>query len=180
MPTTWLRYVGASIMGILDPVPSAVASPMPEEQGAWVRANAWTKGLRQIDDAYPHGFLRWCSCEAGTCHPCRTGQHGRCVSVHGPRVNEQAGTITDRNGFVAALILYGQGQRPCRWVCPCTHTVDAAVEESAAAGASDAQPTAPGPRAGCSAGVAESERPVQPVLFDTAWLSDEPSNSEAS
>ncbi len=52
--TTLLRFVGAAIMGILDPVPSSVPSPMTEEEGAWVRANAWTKGLRKIDDAYPH------------------------------------------------------------------------------------------------------------------------------
>ncbi|MFM9499750.1 DUF6248 family natural product biosynthesis protein [Streptomyces galilaeus] len=122
--TTWLRYVGASIMGILDPVPSPVPSPMSVEEGAWVRADAWTKALRKIDDAYPHGFLRWCSCEAGTCHPCLTGQHGKCVSAGGPRVDEHAGTITDRGGFVVAVIRYGPSQRPCRWNCPCTHPAD--------------------------------------------------------
>ncbi len=103
--TTWLRYVGASITGILDPVPPQVPSPMTAEEGAWVRANAWTKALRKIDDAYPHGFLRWCSCEAGTCHPCAAGHHGQCVSAKGPRVDEHAGTMTDRGGFVAALDL---------------------------------------------------------------------------
>ncbi|MGW2492374.1 DUF6248 family natural product biosynthesis protein [Streptomyces sp. NPDC001606] len=51
--TTWLRLIGASIMGILDPVPSSVTSPMTEAEGAWVRANAWTRGLRKIEDAYP-------------------------------------------------------------------------------------------------------------------------------
>ncbi|MGW2111943.1 DUF6248 family natural product biosynthesis protein, partial [Streptomyces sp. NPDC001948] len=68
--TTLLRLMGASIMGILDPVPSSVPSPMTNDEAAWVRANAWTKGLRRIEDAYPRGFFRWCSCERGTCHPC--------------------------------------------------------------------------------------------------------------
>ncbi|MDG4857076.1 DUF6248 family natural product biosynthesis protein [Streptomyces sp. T-3] len=130
--TTWLRYVGASIMGILDPVPSTTPSPMPEEEGAWVRAHAWTKALRKIEDAYPHGFHRWCSCEAGTCHPCITGHHDQCVSRHGPRIDETAATMTERGGFVVAVIQYGPGQRPCRWHCPCPHSVD--VEETAGTG----------------------------------------------
>jgi hypothetical protein len=118
--TTWLRFVGASILGILAPAPSTVSSPMSEEEGAWVRANAWTKALHKIEDAYPHGFHRWCSCEAGTCHPCVTGQHDTCVSADGPRVDEAVGTVTDRRGFVVAVIRYGPVQRPCPWICPCT------------------------------------------------------------
>ncbi|MDQ0994800.1 hypothetical protein QFZ74_006117 [Streptomyces sp. V3I7] len=119
--TTWLRYIGASIMGILDPVPSAVPSPMPEEEGAWVRAHAWTKGLQRIENAYPHGFHRLCFCEHGTCHPCATGHHDRCISRDGARVDTHVGTVTDRGGFVVAVIHYADRQRPCRWVCPCTH-----------------------------------------------------------
>ncbi|MFC9932323.1 DUF6248 family natural product biosynthesis protein [Streptomyces sp. NPDC127190] len=119
--TTWLRFIGASIMGILDPVPSGVTSPMTEAAGAWVRANAWTKGLRKIEGAYPHGFHRWCSCERGICHPCACGHHDRCVSAGGPRRDDYAGTVTDRGGFVVAVIHYGPGQRPCRWLCPCSH-----------------------------------------------------------
>jgi hypothetical protein len=119
--TTLLRFVGASIMGILDPIPAAPPSPMSDEEGTWVRANAWTKALRSIDAAYPHGFHRWCSCERGTCHPCRSGHHDQCVSANGPRVDEDAGTMTDRGGFVIAVIRYRSGERPCRWICPCTH-----------------------------------------------------------
>ncbi|MGW2651840.1 DUF6248 family natural product biosynthesis protein [Streptomyces sp. NPDC001393] len=136
--TTWLRFIGASIMGILDPVPSTVPSPMTEEEASWVRANAWTKGLRKIEDAYPHGFHRWCSCERGTCHPCASGHHDQCVSVGHPRVDKDAGTITDRGGFVVAVIQHGSGQRPCRWVCPCTHPTD--VEHTAVADGSEAPP----------------------------------------
>ncbi|MGW1411298.1 DUF6248 family natural product biosynthesis protein [Streptomyces sp. NPDC002403] len=126
--TTLLRLIGASIMGILDPVPSSVPSPMTDDEAAWVRANAWTKGLRRIEDAYPRGFFRWCSCERGTCHPCATGHHTQCSSANGPRPDEDAGTITDRSGFVVAMIQYGPAQHPCRWICPCKHS--AAVEPS--------------------------------------------------
>ncbi|MGW2563416.1 DUF6248 family natural product biosynthesis protein [Streptomyces sp. NPDC001514] len=122
--TTWLRFVGASIMGILDPIPSTLPSRITEEDGAWIRANAWTKGLRKIEDSYPRGFHRWCSCERGICHPCGSGHHDQCVSANGPRIDDHAGTITDRGGFVVAVIQYGPGQRPCRWLCPCNHPAD--------------------------------------------------------
>ncbi|MGW0916696.1 DUF6248 family natural product biosynthesis protein [Streptomyces sp. NPDC002784] len=138
--TTRLRHIGAAIMGILDPIPSTVPSPMTEEEGTWVRAHAWTKGLRKIDDAYPHGFHRWCSCERGTCPGCASGHHDRCVSADGPRVDEHADTITDAHGFVVAVIRYGPGQRPCRWLCPCPHP--AVVEETADAGEPEVPPAA--------------------------------------
>ncbi|MGW3954677.1 DUF6248 family natural product biosynthesis protein [Streptomyces sp. NPDC004752] len=130
--TTRLRHIGAAIMGILDPIPSTSPSPMTEEEGAWVRAHAWTKGLRKIDDAYPRGFHRWCSCERGICPGCASGHHDRCVSADGPRVDEHADTVTDAQGFVVAVIRYGPGQRPCRWLCPCPHSAD--VEETADTG----------------------------------------------
>lgn len=119
--TTWLRHIGASILGIVNPVPSTTASPMSEEDGAWVRANAWTKGLRLIEDAYPRGFHRWCSCERGICIPCGSGKHAECVSAQGPRLDKDAGTVTDQRGFVVALIQYRPNERPCRRLCPCTH-----------------------------------------------------------
>ncbi|WP_373467061.1 DUF6248 family natural product biosynthesis protein [Streptomyces umbrinus] len=124
----------AALRGRLDPGhprPRPLHCVLPHERGGrrLGPANAWTKSLRKIEDAYPHGFHRWCSCEAGTCHPCVTGQHDKCVSADGPRVDEAVGTITDRRGFVVAVIRYGPGQRPCRWICPCTHPTD--VEETA-------------------------------------------------
>ncbi|MET9462239.1 DUF6248 family natural product biosynthesis protein [Streptomyces canus] len=130
--TTRLRHIGAAIMGILDPIASTTPSPMTEEEAAWVRAHAWTKGLRKIDDAYPHGFHRWCSCERGICPGCASGHHDRCVSAGGPRADEHADTVTDAQGFVVAVIRYGPGQRPCRWLCPCPHKADA--EETADTG----------------------------------------------
>ncbi|MEU5044567.1 DUF6248 family natural product biosynthesis protein [Streptomyces griseorubiginosus] len=138
--TTRLRHIGAAIMGILAPIPSTVHSPMTEKEGAWVRAHAWTKGLRKIDDAYPRGFHRWCSCERGICTGCTSGHHDRCVSARGPRVDEHAGTITDAHGFVAAVIRYGPGQRPCRWICPCTHP--AYVEETVGTASPETAPAA--------------------------------------
>ncbi|MGW4951482.1 DUF6248 family natural product biosynthesis protein [Streptomyces parvulus] len=125
--TTRLRHIGAAIMGILTPIPSTVLSPMSEDEGAWVRARAWTKGLRTVEDAYPHGFHRWCSCERGICPGCDSGHHNRCVSAAGARVDKDAGTITDSQGFVVAVIRYGPGQRPCRWLCPCPHPAGAEV-----------------------------------------------------
>ncbi|WP_199550149.1 DUF6248 family natural product biosynthesis protein [Streptomyces sp. N35] len=119
--TSWLRHIGGAIMGILDPVPSPVPSPMSEQEGAWVREHAWTKGLRKIEAAYPHGFHRWCACERGTCVSCRGGHHEQCISGNGPRVEQDDGTITDRDGFVVAVLLHGPGKRPCRWQCRCAH-----------------------------------------------------------
>jgi len=172
--TTWLRFVGASIMGILDPVPSTVPSPMTEEEGAWVRANAWTKGLRKIEDAYPCGFHRWCSCERGICHPCGSGHHDQCVSPGGPRVDKDAGTMTDRGGFVVAVIQYGAGERPCRWVCPCTHPAD--DEQSAVVDVSKERPavrrTPPSSRA-------EPGPAGQLSIFVGAGLPLEPEGGEA-
>ncbi|MFD7283479.1 DUF6248 family natural product biosynthesis protein [Streptomyces sp. NPDC059862] len=172
--TTWLRFVGASIMGILDPVPSTTPSPMSEEEGAWVRANAWTKGLRKIEAAYPHGFHRWCSCERGTCHPCACGHHDQCASANGPCVDEDAGTITDRGGFVVAAIQYGSGKRPCRWICPCNHA--AKDEGTAVVDVSEAQPTVQ------RASPASRGLPApagQLSLFADAGLPEEPAGGEA-
>jgi hypothetical protein len=138
--TTRLRHIGAAIMGILAPIPSTTPSPMTEEEGAWVRAHAWTKGLRKIDDAYPRGFHRWCSCERGICPGCASGHHDRCVSADGPRVDEHADTVTDALGLVVAVIRYGPGQRPCRWLCPCPHPAD--VEETADTGKAEEPPAA--------------------------------------
>ncbi|MEU6610299.1 DUF6248 family natural product biosynthesis protein [Streptomyces shenzhenensis] len=180
MTTTWLRYVGASIMGILDPVPSTAASPMTEEEGAWVRANAWTKALRKIDDAYPHGFHRWCSCEAGLCHSCRTGHHDQCISAGSPRVDEHAGTMTDRGGFVVAVICYGPGQQPCRWICPCTHEPDAEADETAAGDVPETQamPTTHRSTAHCPSSAPVSAPDGQLSLFTGAVAPEESTGGE--
>ncbi|MFJ9908110.1 DUF6248 family natural product biosynthesis protein [Streptomyces sp. NPDC101152] len=122
------------------PCPPPCPPPMTEEEGAWVRAHAWTKGLRKIDDAYPHGFHRWCSCERGICPGCISGHHDRCVSASGPRVDKHADTVTDAQGFFVAVIRYGPGQRPCPLLCPWPHP--APVQETAEPGKSEQPPAA--------------------------------------
>ncbi|MET8453764.1 DUF6248 family natural product biosynthesis protein [Streptomyces sp. NPDC005209] len=47
--------------------------------------------------------------------------HGR--GRLGPRIDDHASTMTDRRWFVVAVIYCGPGQRPCRRICPCTHTL---------------------------------------------------------
>ena len=116
--TPLLRLHGALIMGIIDPV--LMPSPMSEEEGAWVRQNAWTKWLREIEDVYPYGFHRWCDCQRGTCWNCLNKRCDICVHRQTPLKPEaDAGTITDRRGYVAARIVHRPEQRPCRWVCKC-------------------------------------------------------------
>lgn len=119
--TTRLRMIGAKILGILDPVP--LPSPMSEDEGAWVRAHAWTDGLREIEARYPHGFHRWCSCQRGTCWNCLNDRCDICVHRQrgGPDVDEHepSGSVTDARGYVVALIVLRDGQRPCRWMCRC-------------------------------------------------------------
>ncbi|WP_406510993.1 DUF6248 family natural product biosynthesis protein [Streptomyces sp. NBC_00212] len=142
---------------------------MSSEEGAWVRAHAWTKGLRRIEDAYPHGFHRWCSCERGTCTSCAAGRHDRCISATGPRTDTDAGTITDSAGFVVAVICYAPGQRPCRWLCRCTHPTPTAEKPGGRVptGSRATPPAGAGPgRAGVPTGDRNTgEQPGQTALF---------------
>lgn len=118
--TTLLRLHGALILGIVDPTP--MPSPMSEEEGRWVREHAWTDGLCGIENAYPWGFHRWCSCQSGTCWPCSVDRCDRCVTREhgGPRYDEDAGSVTTGDGFVVARIVHRDDQRPCRSICVCT------------------------------------------------------------
>ncbi|MEV6048698.1 DUF6248 family natural product biosynthesis protein [Streptomyces xanthochromogenes] len=166
--TTRLRYIGASIMGILDPNPSPTPSTMSDTEGAWVRAHAWTEELQRIEDAYPHGFHRWCSCERGTCTSCAAERHDQCISASGPRIDTDAGTVTDRRGFVVALIQYKAGERPCRWICPCTHPSDVDTAEKRPA----VRPTPPSSRA-------EPDPDGQLSLFGAAAMPLKPGNGQA-
>ncbi|OIJ99015.1 hypothetical protein BIV25_10940 [Streptomyces sp. MUSC 14] len=148
---------------------------MPEEAGAWVRANAWTKALGKIEDAYPHGFHRWCSCEAGTCHPCRTGHHNQCISAGGPRVDDHA-AITDRRGFVVAVIRYGPGQRPCRWICPCAHAPDGGAGAADTVDVAEVRSTTRRAATRCSKSVSPPHRQLS--LFAGAGLPEEATDGE--
>lgn len=118
--TPLLRLHGALILGIVDPV--LMTSQMSEREGRWVRENAWTDALRKIDDVYPYGFRRWCSCQSGTCWNCLNKRCDICVHRQNPpKADADAGVITDQKGFIVARILNLPEQRPCRWVCKCTH-----------------------------------------------------------
>ncbi|WP_415926081.1 DUF6248 family natural product biosynthesis protein [Streptomyces sp. AK02-04a] len=119
--TTWLRSFSTSIIGFLDPIPLAVPSPMSHEEAAWVRSHAWTSALRRIEGAHPNGFYRWCPCERGLCHPCRAGYHDQCASSEGPTLDDRVGTVTGCAGVIVSVVRSAPGQRPCRWLCPCSH-----------------------------------------------------------
>lgn len=147
--TPLLRLHGAFILGIVDPVP--MPSPMSEEDGQWIREHAWTKAIRDIDDVYPYGFYRWCSCQRGSCWNCLSLRCDICVHRQTPpKPDTSAGTVTDRHGFVIALIVHRAGETPCRWVCKCAHSA-----VSAAAPAPDMPAPSPPRRT--------SRRPVEPV-----------------
>ncbi len=119
--TTWLRSFSSSILALCEPIPLSVPSPMSQQEAAWVRSHAWTPVLRRIEEAHPSGFHRWCTCERGRCHPCRAGYHDQCPGTRGPVLDDRLGTVTDRAGVMIAAVRSVPGQRPCRWVCSCTH-----------------------------------------------------------
>ena len=121
--TTLLRLYGARIMGIHNPpLPTGRPPFMSDTDAAWIRDNAWTKGLRAIEAAYPYGFHHWCSCQQGPCWACETGRHDHCTTADGPRPDRDAGCITDARGFVVARLVHAPDQTPCRQSCPCQHT----------------------------------------------------------
>lgn len=117
-PVTLLRMHAAMIMGIVDPVP--MPSPMSDEEFQQIRDHVWPQRMRDVDDAYPHGFYRWCYCQHGTCWNCHAGRCDLCVhrQKRGPDICD-GGTVTDTHGYVVAHIVYAPHQRPCRWVCRC-------------------------------------------------------------
>lgn len=116
--TPLLRLHAALIMGIADPV--LMTSPMSEAEGAWVRQHAWTPHLRTMEDVYPYGYRRWCSCQRGTCWNCLAGRCDICVHRQNPpERDDDAGAVTDQHGYVVARVIHLRGQKPCLWVCKC-------------------------------------------------------------
>nr|BEK71329.1 hypothetical protein KPHV_85560 [Kitasatospora purpeofusca] len=116
-PVTRLRHVGAAFLAIREPIPSTTPSPMTAEEAAWVRANAWSRALRRMDESYPHGYFRWCKCERGVCSNCVGGRHSTCATRNGPVSGP--GTITDSRGYIRAFVVTTADQRACSWICPC-------------------------------------------------------------
>ncbi|GHA47752.1 hypothetical protein GCM10010329_82710 [Streptomyces spiroverticillatus] len=114
-----LNLQGALLMGILDPVPNP--SPMSEEQGAWVRENAWPHHMLKIEAKYPFGFARWSMCERGTCWNCWTNRCDLCVhrQQDGPTVDNNTDWIYSTTGHVIAQFIPRPNSEPCVWWCRC-------------------------------------------------------------
>lgn len=160
--TTRLRMHAALIMGITDPIP--MPSPMPEAEGAWVRANAWTDALRAIEAAYPRGFYQWCSCQRGTCWNCLNGRCDICVHRQrgGPDIDDDAGWVTNGHGFVRGRVVHRKGQRPCRWTCRCACPKTGPAPRGTAVRTPARRDPDP-PRAGAETGPHGRPEPVDPA-----------------
>ncbi|WP_455361276.1 DUF6248 family natural product biosynthesis protein [Streptomyces sp. SYSU K21746] len=114
-----LNFQGALIMGIIDPVPNA--SPMSEDEGAWVREQVWPGYFQEIDRKYPFGFHRWATCERGTCWNCLSGRCELCVHRQegGPHVDDNTDWVHDTRGRCVAKVILRPDDEPCVWWCRC-------------------------------------------------------------
>ncbi|MFJ2745451.1 DUF6248 family natural product biosynthesis protein [Streptomyces sp. NPDC087440] len=114
-----LNLHGALIMGIVDPVPNP--SPMPEDQGAWVREHVWPHHMRKVEAKYPFGFARWSMCERGTCWNCWTNRCDLCIhrQQDGPTIDNNTDWIYNTTGRVIAQLIPRPGSEPCVWWCRC-------------------------------------------------------------
>lgn len=113
------------------------APAMPADAAAWVRANAWTQGMRSTFGDVPGHYLL-CACQFGLTHYCRIGQHGRCHRATPQPSSEtwvcdraqhpchfkkpfrhlsRTSATGPRKDRSAAVWL---ADRVCRWLCPCT------------------------------------------------------------
>ncbi|MEV6424977.1 DUF6248 family natural product biosynthesis protein [Streptomyces sp. NPDC051662] len=139
-----LNLQGALIMGITDPVPNA--SPMPEEDGSWVREHVWPAHFQPTEDRYPFGFQRWSMCERGTCWNCLSGRHDICVhrQKNGPDVDNNRDWVTSHQGRTVAEFIPRPGGEPCVWWCRCECPKDgpAPARPTAKAKAAPAAPPA--------------------------------------
>lgn len=92
-------------------------------EAAWVRANAWTAAMREIDASYPTHrgcFLyRISPCQMGRCGACDMGRCDRCTTT--TRGSEpfgwDVGVVLD--GRTVAHLYPVDGQRCRGWVCSC-------------------------------------------------------------
>ncbi len=117
--TALLNLQGALIMGIIDPVPNA--SPMSEDEGAWVREHALPGHFQEIDRKYPFGFHRWAMCERGTCWNCLFRRCDLCVHRQrgGPHVDINTDWVHNQHGQAVATLITRPGGEPCVWWCRC-------------------------------------------------------------
>jgi hypothetical protein len=109
---------------------------MTPEQAAWVRANAWTQGMRKTHSERP-GNDSFCACQYGTTTQCCDGHHDQCRRItplrfpetyvcapDGQRVMsfaEQyahpAESATGMNESAHAMVWLAD--RTCQWLCDC-------------------------------------------------------------
>ncbi|MYR09034.1 hypothetical protein GTY62_00070 [Streptomyces sp. SID724] len=174
--TALLNLQGALIMGIVDPVPNP--SPMPETDGAWVREHVWPDHLTRTEARYPWGFLRWSTCELGTCWNCLAKRCDLCAHRQqgGPYVDKNSTWIYGHRGQVVATQILRPGGEPCVWWCRCPCAKDGARPPTAKRrGAKsraeatvqppDSEPSSDHPPAPPRPGPAPSADPVQAALF---------------
>ncbi|MCX4682570.1 DUF6248 family natural product biosynthesis protein [Streptomyces sp. NBC_01433] len=162
-----LNLQGALIMGITDPVPNA--SPMPEEDGSWVREHAWPAHFQPTEDRYPFGFQRWSMCERGTCWNCLSGRHDICVhrQKNGPDVDGNRDWVTNHQGRTVAEFIPRPGGEPCVWWCRCECPKDGPAPARPTAKTKPAPPAAPEPASVQAAAPARTSEPdaVQAALW---------------
>lgn len=114
---------------------------MPPDAAAWIRAHAWTKGMRKEYGDVP-GFYDACACEYGASHGCQIGQCDRCH--RGAALHAYETAICTRGGKYPVFFreryahptehavgprreqvaMVWLADRRCRWQCP--HTCHAA------------------------------------------------------
>ncbi|MER7971035.1 DUF6248 family natural product biosynthesis protein [Streptomyces sp. NPDC096080] len=106
-------------LGLVDPVPNP--SPMSEEEGAWVREHAWSDYFRTLDRGYTWGFVRWSTCEKGTCWNCLAGRCEWCMDRQrgGPLVDDNKDWVHNQQGIGVAELILRPGGETCVWQCRC-------------------------------------------------------------
>lgn len=120
---------------------------MTSEEFAWVRANVWTAGMRNIYAEMP-GYHTTCACQYGLTTWC---QHDDCRRCHrATPLPRPGGYVCDRNDRVlrfpepyehptpsatglrhTSLAMWWYADRVCRWVCPCPHHTARLPEQGA-------------------------------------------------
>jgi hypothetical protein len=150
----------------------AIPALFTEERADWIRAQAWTTGMREIDDSYPGGrgcFLyRISPCEMERCGACDSGRCDRCVTqaeTQDARWPARWDTGVLLDGRVVAHLSPVESQRCAGWVCTCDcrHFELADIGEADAAGPPAARRPAARPRD--EQRVRPVPEPMQDALF---------------
>ncbi|MGP4027230.1 DUF6248 family natural product biosynthesis protein [Actinomadura sp. 3N407] len=100
---------------------------MSPEAAAWIRANAWTAQMREMDDSYPDGrgcFLyRISPCEMRRCGACDMGRCDRCIcqgeTSGDPRWPLRWDSHVTLDGRAILRLYAVESQRCAGWVCTC-------------------------------------------------------------